>query len=88
MIIPSFDLTHLTNEDGSVHPDAKIFFDQLINALQKNLNQEGYKLPQQPTTNITQLNTPESKGSVIYDQTTNQAKININGTYKVVPTVA
>lgn len=86
MNIPSFDLTHLTNADGSVHPKAKVFFDQLISVMQKILSPEGYKLPGQEAGIITQLNTPLSTSSIIYNTTTHKAMINENGTFKTITT--
>lgn len=84
MNIPNFDLEKIVDDKGYLTPPAKAFFDQLITALQQNLSNEGYKLPQQPTSTITQLNTQQSIGALLYDSTANQLKININGTFKVV----
>lgn len=87
MNIPSFDLTHIANPDGTVHPKAQIFFDQLISFMQKNFSSEGYKLPQQPTTIITDfLNTPLSIGGYLYNSTTGKGMINEAGTYKTITT--
>jgi hypothetical protein len=88
MIIPPFDLTHIANDDGTPHPKFKQLMDMLITNMNANLSNEGYKLPQQPTTVVQQLNTPQSESAVIYDNTTKQAKLNINGTFKTLATVA
>jgi hypothetical protein len=86
MNIPSFDLTHIANEDGTVHPKAKIFFDQLISLLQKNLSPEGYKMPPQDAANIAILNNTDSKTAIVYNTTTNKLMVNENGVFKTVTT--
>lgn len=63
------------------------WFSQLTTVLQNILSDEGLLVPQQPTTNITILDNTKSIGRLVYDSTTNQLKININGTFKVVQVV-
>lgn len=73
-----------------MHPAWHQFFSLLTTALQTNLSQEGFTVPQQPTTNINLLTQSKSVGSFIYDSTTNQMKVNLNvggvPTWKIVTT--
>ncbi len=73
--------------DGTIHPDLHNALSMIIQQLQRNLSDEGYKVPQQPTANITQLNTAQSVGALLYDSDTDELKVNINGTFKVVQVV-
>lgn len=72
-------------EFSDVHPIIGNFISILIKQMKLNLSDEGLNIPNQPTTAIDQLtNTPN--GSVIYDETTHEAKIKVNGTYKTITT--
>ena len=82
-LIPNLPTTKLVQEDGNPHPAWQQWFQQLVAVMQNNLSPNGFTLPQQPTTTITLLNTPASKGVVIYDETTDQFKGNVAGTFKV-----
>jgi len=95
MIIPNFEYTKLVDENGYLTPQWQSIFQQLITALQTNLSDEGFLPPQQPTTNIATLQTrfnassaPSNYfGDLIYDSTTDELKVNIAGTFKVVQVV-
>jgi len=82
--IPTLPQGQVVDEKGVLLPNWKSFFVQLINELNNGLSNEGYRVPQQPTTTINQLNTSESIGALLYDSTTNQLKVNIDGTFRVV----
>lgn len=85
MIIPNTVNGKLVDDDGNMTPEWELFFSQLINVLQSNLSNEGYVLPMQSTTDIAKLSdVDKSKGALIYDLTTDEFKVNINGTWKVV----
>lgn len=84
MNIPNLLINRAVTKDGKLHPEFERVLTQLIQELQKNLSNEGYKVPQQPTPKITQLNTQNSIGALLYDSDTHQLKVNINGTFKVV----
>ena len=56
---------------------------QLNRILQKQLSDQGLRIPQQSTNIITQLNKTNNTGSIIYDSDTQQFKGNVNGTFKV-----
>ena len=86
MNIPNLPNEKIATDSGEMHPKWRLFFTQLITEIQNNLSNEGYALPQQPTSNIALLNTAKSNGRLIYDSTTQQVKANISGTYRVVST--
>jgi hypothetical protein len=74
-------------DSGNLHPAWRGYFDQLTMLLQQNLSNEGYKIPQQTTANVTALNTAKSTGALLYDSDTDELKVNINGTFKTVQVV-
>ena len=73
---PPFELKEL-------HENTWNFFQLLIQEFQKNLSNEGLVTPSQPTTNISQL-TNSNNGTLVYDSTAHELKVNINGVFKVV----
>lgn len=81
--IPSIVSWQLTDKTGMATASFQQFMSQLLTQLQTNLNPEGIFIPQQPTTNITTLNTPKSTSAILYDSTTNQFKGCINGVFKI-----
>lgn len=86
--LPATDAWITKNEKGhyDFHPHIKSVLQQLFNELQTNVSNEGYKVPQQPTATITQLNTAQSKGALLYDSEQNKLFVNENGTFKEVLT--
>lgn len=93
MIIPNIINSEILERDsngeftGNLSSGFFLIFQQLISVLQKNLSDEGYLLPKQETSIINQLNTTKSTGALIYDLDTNQAKVNINGTFKIIQVI-
>ena len=95
MNIPNFENVALTNRGSMLSDTWALILQQLITALQTNLSNEGFRIPQAPTTMITALQTqfalmPDPTvyyGDMLYDTTTDQLKVNIAGTFKVVVTV-
>jgi hypothetical protein len=82
-LFPNIPTVNPVLKDGTWHPAWQQWFQQVTTIIQNNLSPQGFILPQQPTTTIKQLNTAASKGAMIYDETTNEVKINIDGTFKV-----
>jgi hypothetical protein len=84
MITPNLPIGRWIDENGHPTPEMMGVFSQLISEMQNNLSNEGYKVPQQPTSNVQALNTAQSEGALLYDSDTKELKVNINGTFKVV----
>ena len=88
MKIPNFANDRFVDANGSMTTVWANIINQLITELQLNLSNEGYVLPQLTTTQINDLtDVNKSKGAMVYDETTNEFKVNINGTWKVVTVV-
>jgi hypothetical protein len=88
MIIPSYVNAKFVDENGYLTPEWQSAMSQLITELQLNLNNEGYVLPELATTDIAKLtDVAKSKGAMVYDSTTNEFKVNINGVWRVVTVV-
>ncbi len=92
MKIPNFETTPigiLNKETGEVnlHPVWNQTLQQLFTQMQQNLSDQGFKIPQQPTATVTKLNNAQSTSALIIDSDTNELKVNLGGTFKVVQTV-
>jgi len=87
MITPNLPTGKWVDEKG--HPTATVIgiFSQMFSEMQNNLSNEGYKVPQQSTATVSALNTTKSIGALLYDSDTNELKVNINGTFRVVQVV-
>jgi hypothetical protein len=73
----------LVDEHGNISSSWELYLQQLTMALQTNLKPEGFVVPPKPTTDISQLTADTSKNNIIYDDTTNQFKGNVNGVWKI-----
>lgn len=87
MIIPPFLNFKWVNNDGSLTPETQIYEDQLNQAMQNSLSDNGWTLPQQTTANITTIATDMPDGTMFYDTDTNEFKIIVNGVVRVVQLV-
>jgi hypothetical protein len=95
MNIQNWFNTKMVDENGYLTPEYQVFFQDLITQLQQNLSNQGFQLPQQPTAKINYISSvfaasPNPNvyyGNIIYDTTTDQAKLNVAGTYKVIQVV-
>jgi hypothetical protein len=63
------------------------FFSVLINSLQQVISNQGLKVPQLSTTQIQPLGSPNNNGLLVYNQTTNQLQITLNGVTKTIATM-
>ncbi|MGB1309581.1 MAG: hypothetical protein ACPG47_00140 [Leucothrix sp.] len=86
MNIPSVPHSTLTQSDGNVSNEWRVFFTQLVNQLQSNVSDEGFITPTQSSTDIGLLNTSQSIGGVIHDSDAKNLKGNTDGTYKILTT--
>ena len=95
MNIPNYENAPISDRSGFLTDQWSLLLQQLITELQFNLSDEGYQVPQQPTATITTLqtqfnasSTPSAYfGNLLYDSDTNELKVNINGTFRVVQVV-
>lgn len=83
MKIPNLPHEKPINDNGQWTAAWSLWFQQLTCSLQTNLSEQGFQLPLQPTSIITQLNKPHNTGTLIYDADTQQFKGNLNGRFKV-----
>lgn len=74
------------NSEGKITEIWYNVLNQLFIQLQSNVSEEGYKVPQQTTANITTLDTAASTSALIYNSDTHKAMVNINGTFKEILT--
>ncbi len=83
MNIPNFINSRVIDENGYFTPEWRNLMTQMLTEQQINLGNEGYKIPQQPTTNINNLtDVDKSTASIVYDSTTNTFKGNEAGVWK------
>lgn len=88
MMIPNVPNMPMTDGEGNISSEWMNFMSQLITELQINFNDEGYRLPARTTTDITDLtDAGKSTGAMIYDSVTNEFKVNISGTWRIVTVV-
>ena len=88
MNIPNYPNSPMTDGKGNITPEWQNTITQLLTELQLNLSNEGYRLPQLATTQINDLtDVGKSTGNMVYDNTTNQFKVNIEGTWRVVTVI-
>ena len=62
--------------DYVMHPAWAHYHSQINTVLQTRLSHEGFKVTQQPTANITTLNTDQSTGNFLYDSDAGVMKVN------------
>jgi hypothetical protein len=84
MNIQSLTNVKIADANGMPTPAFLNFMSQFFQQMQQNFSQEGYKLPQQTTANISTLNTAKSTSAMVYDKDTHEFKVCINGTFKTV----
>lgn len=80
MKIISVPNTPLTNKNGEVNSDWRVFFNQLVQQLQLYLSDERYISPQPPPDRISALNRENNKGGILYNKDTNTGMINLKST--------
>lgn len=95
MILPNFENTKLVDEKGYLTAEWQMILQAFFQTLQKNLSNEGFLIPQQSTATISSLQTQFNAsttptvyyGDLLYDSTTDEFKVNIAGTFRVVQVV-
>lgn len=87
MEIPSVPTSHFWDKDAQrVSHHWRIFFNQLINELQRNVSNESYILPPQDSQSVNALNTDALIGGILYESNSKSAKINTAGKFKTITT--
>lgn len=77
-IIPDLPRTpQVVDKNGQLVAEWKLFFDQLLLALQSTLTREGFVFPQQTDSNIALLIGAQSLANILYDSTNNVFKGNV-----------
>lgn len=81
-IFPSLPTTPLVDKNGNINHYWEQFFQQLITLMQTYFKNEGFVIPQLPTSDISLLTGDQSIANIIYDSTIPAFKGNIAGTWK------
>lgn len=88
MNVDNFVHEQMVDENGYLTYSWALWFNQLINQLQKNVGPEGYVVPSLEATKIAQLTGPSTQdGTLVYDSTNNLLKVRIAGVFKTVQTI-
>ena len=85
MEIPVFASIKYINDDGFLTPEMQIYHDQLNQALQNGLSDNGWQLPLISDANLTKLvaMTPAPRdGTMWYETTNNVVVVMINGSLR------
>lgn len=95
--IPNYVQDNFIDEQDYLTPSWSNWFQQSITYFQNNLSQEGFVVPNLTTQQISDItandnlrkdasgaDAPRYRGALYYDTNTNQLKVNIAGTIKVV----
>lgn len=78
MKIPTFINVKYVQNDGYLTSEMQLYQDELNQALQNGLSNNGWTVPQLKTTEITQIAPSMPNGTLWYDTDTNQLKGKIN----------
>ena len=75
MKIPNFIDAQFVNKDGYLTDTWKQILQQLLQQMSSDVSDEGFIVPQQPTSNLPALSKQQSVGAIVYDSTTDQFKV-------------
>lgn len=88
--VPGYEIGEITLNGQTMKvklsPEWWLFFTQLIQQLQSNLNDFGYDIPEQTSANIALMDPTKSKGFLVYNSDTDELEVNLGGTFKVITT--
>jgi len=84
MNIPTFQNVKYTDEKGNLTSAMQMYNDELNQALQNGLSDNGWTVPQLTTAQITAVSSLMPNGTLWYDTDTNQLKGKINGVVTVI----
>jgi len=86
MKIPNYADTQVTDKNGNFTGPWKHIMNQLMHELQTQMSDESHIVPSLTAAQISQLNTTDYNGGLVYNTDTNELMVNKNGTYKTVLT--
>lgn len=86
MNIPNFIEAQVVDEDGKFTDVWRNLMIQLLKQMQVNLSDEGLVIPSQSTAHITTIQTGAPNGALLYDSSTDLAKVKIAGTFRTITT--
>lgn len=84
MNIPTYINIQYVDKDGFLTSPMQLYNDELNQALQRGLSDNGWTVPQLTTAQITEISPDMPNGTIWYDSTTNQLKGKINGVVTVI----
>lgn len=87
MKLPNLTFGPICDNNFNVSTEWAQYFSQTTQQIQENFSDNGVVLPKQTSANISLLSGSSNIGLMVYDSDTNEFKININGTWKVVQTI-
>ena len=86
MSIPSVPRAQISNQDGTVNNEWRIYFDQLTLTLQKSLSLTGFKMPSKDNADMSLLVNNDLAGGFIYNREQKNMQVNTEESYKPVST--
>lgn len=84
MIFQNLTNIKAADKNGDMHQDLTIYMGQMVQTLQSNLSDQGYKLPTLTSAQIAQLNPTQSPNVIFINSDTNELIVNLGGTFKTV----
>lgn len=84
MNIPTFVNVQYTDDEGFLTTAMQLYNDELNQAMQNGLSDNGWTVPQLTTAQITAVSSLMPNGTLWYDTDTNQLKGKINGVVTVI----
>lgn len=88
MYIPTFTDVQFVKKDGFLTPAMQIYNDELNQALQNNLSDNGWVMPPVTASQLTALATKARNGTFWYESDNHEVVIKINGALRKVVTAA
>jgi len=82
MNIPAFFNPRFTKEDGSLTNEMQLFFDELMQALQNGVSNNGFVFPEQDTATITALADMMPDGTAWYNTDIDLPQMKVGGVVK------
>lgn len=88
MFIPVFADVKYVQANGYLTPEMQIYHDQLNQALQNGLSDNGWTLPQINAANLAAVQAQMPNGTMWYESDAHEVVIKINGALRKVTTTA